>query len=265
MGAQQSKFLFKRYHIFPFNSQFRQISKPQNMYFNKLQEDLLHKKIGYLKGTKIKPMQNFQKGFEKSNLNKKMNFPNKIRPCSNFSESLDVLQRNSYENKTSGSDFRAFKLVNNTPIINSFKSQSFEEKLEKLNQKQTFFEPIRLPDQNGSDYIAKPMNQYMIKNLNRQATLIQCQKEFQLEKSIPSNDCLPSYKNVLVSDNKMVEFPVLFKFIQFNKEFIKLPSLVAQQLPNQSRPFSLTFTKKASVFNRQESFRQIQSKNKHPI
>ncbi len=107
-----------------------------------------------------------------------------------------------------------------------------------------------------------------MKNLNRQATLIQCQKEFQVEKSFPSNDCMPSYKNILVSDNKMIEFPFLFKFIQYNQEFIKLPSLVAQQLPNQSRPFSqlksiLISTNKASVFNRQEAFRQIQSKNKH--
>jgi hypothetical protein len=136
MGAQQSKCLFKRYHIFPVDSQYKQISTPQNMYFNKLQEELLHKKIGYLKGTKIKPIQNFQKGFEKSNLNKKMNLKNKVRPCSNFTESLDILQRNTYENKTSGSDFRAFQLVNNTTNI---KSQSFEEKKEKLYQKQTFF------------------------------------------------------------------------------------------------------------------------------
>jgi hypothetical protein len=277
MGAQQSKCFShtKRCHVVPVDSQFKPVARPSNKYFDKLQEELMNKKIGYLKGTKIKPIQNIQKGLDRKATSNTVRFSNLARPDSNFScETLDVQQRNTYENKTSvSSDTKSFKLLNKTLEHNHNKSPSFDEKVEKFSQKQTFFEPIRIPDQYGTETIVKSalhekrMNPYMFKNLNRQATLIKRQKEFNLEKSIPSEDITPNYKHVLVSEDKLVELPVLFKFqLKCNQVF--KPTTI-DQLPVESMQFSrlksiLTYANKTSLINRQDSMiKKFQTSSKH--
>jgi len=278
MGAQQSKCFShaKRCHVVPVDSQFKPVSRPSNKYFDNLQEELISKKIGYLKGTKIKPIQNIQKGLDRKATSKTVKFPNLARPDSNFScETLDVQQRNTYENKNSASsDTKSFKLLNKTLEHHHNKSPSIEEKLEKFSEKQTLFEPIRIPDQYGTETIVKPalhekrMNPYLFKNLNRQATLIQRQKEFNLEKSVPSEDNTPSYKHVLVSEDKLVELPVLFKFqLKPNQDykpntFDHLP--VESNLQFSRLKSILTYANKTSLINRQDSIiKKFQASNKN--
>ena len=245
MGAQHSKFYhpYKHYHIIPVNTDLKPICKPGYPFFDQLKRDLLQKKVGYLRGVKIKPAENSAKSSAVSTKDSRNSsstllsrLPSLTRPKSDLKEAV-------------------FNRTQQKPLINEAKSKDGESKrslsiCQKRDifspPKKTVFEPIPVANsvETGTLMIATS-RKYSRPCQQKQPAMFVRQQVFNPANSVPTVEMLPSFRNVLVSDSKLIELPMLLSL--YSRQPFKPTTL--DSLPSQVKSFSRFRTILANVNN----------------